>query len=94
MPTSMLKVILPIISVAVIIALFSGVFSPSWIAFYYPDKDNLYTYKHSEPLKSLEECRIWVQVAAAGNTKYDYECGKSCRYDKDFGGYICKETVK
>ncbi len=70
----------------------------AWMGFYYPYKENLTIYTQSAKLKSLEECRAWVDsqsgIIGASDAGYDYECGKSCKFKPDFGAYECKETIK
>ena len=69
-----------------------------WIGFYYPDRSDLSVSRRSQELSSLEECRSWVDdqrsLRRDEETQDDYECGRRCRYDKDWDGYICKETVR
>ncbi len=68
-----------------------------WIGFYYPDENNLSGHVQSPELNSLEECRTWVNsqvlIHNPSGYGYDYECGKNCKFDKDYGLYICKETL-
>lgn len=66
----------------------------SWTAFYYPNLDNLSVYEMSPDLDSLEECRDWIDDIASYNINYDYECGKNCKYKKDYGMYVCEVTEK
>tara|TARA_Y100000310_G_scaffold336457_1_gene421045 strand:+ start:3375 stop:3668 length:294 start_codon:yes stop_codon:yes gene_type:complete len=69
----------------------------TWLGFYYPDEDNLTNHTQSPELKSLEECHVWVnsqvQIHDPSGSGYDYECGKNCKFDKDYGLYVCKETL-
>lgn len=78
---------------------FSDVFKKDrWIGFYYPDYNNLINYTHSPELKSLEECRLWVEnqvsIYNSSGEGYDYECGKNCDYESGSDLYICEETVE
>jgi len=69
----------------------------TWFGFYYPDENNLTNHIQSPELKSLEECRAWVDsqvpIHNPSGSGYDYECGKDCKFDKDYGLYVCKETL-
>ena len=70
----------------------------NWLGFYYPDASSLIIYIRSPELYSYDECVGWVnnlvnQYNPEGSG-YDYECGRKCRFDKNFEGYICKETIK
>lgn len=87
------------IAILVVIGIYSFFGKESWIGFYYPDRYNLTQYIQSSELQSLEECRAWVNVSQVpihnpSGEGYDYECGKNCRLDENFDGYICKETVR
>lgn len=77
--------------------LFSGC-GNEWIGFYYPDENNLTVHIQSSEIKSLEECRNWVDAQISLNNPsgygYDYECGRKCKFNKDYGLYVCKETVQ
>lgn len=66
-----------------------------WIGFYYPDADNLSNYRQSWELESYSECLEWVDDVSNGRTDtgFDYECGKNCKPNKEWGGYICEETL-
>ena len=81
---------------AVAYFLFSN--NKTWIGFYYPDENNLTEHIQSSDLKSLEECRAWVNsqvpIHNPSGSGYDYECGKNCNFDKGYGLYICKKTLK
>ncbi|PIR66500.1 MAG: hypothetical protein COU51_03635 [Parcubacteria group bacterium CG10_big_fil_rev_8_21_14_0_10_36_14] len=67
----------------------------NWVGFYYPDKNNI-ANKNSvivQPgLKSIEDCRDWVQKQSEGNENFDYECGYRCSYDKALNITVCKKT--
>jgi len=69
----------------------------TWLGFYYPDENNLTNHIQSPELKSLEECRAWVDfqvpIHNPSGSGYDYECGRKCKFDKDYGLYVCKETL-
>lgn len=71
-------------------------FPSKWIGFYYPDANDLTNSKQSPELKSLEECREWVDDVSNGRTDtgFDYECGKRCKPSKTGGIYVCDETVR
>ncbi len=69
----------------------------TWTGFYYPDAGNLYVYKKSPELKTIDDCRNWVDNMADTYNPYgaddDYECGKNCKlaeYSTDF--YECETT--
>lgn len=70
----------------------------TWVSVYYPNRDNLDYYQLSPPLYSLDECRKWVNSRIKGNTNYDYECGRYCRFELEYGEIvgpmICGETVR
>lgn len=83
---------------AVILLLIIGYFSyskPIWIGFFYSDKSNLFEYRQSPALSTVDECREWARNQATldrdGNS--DYECGKNCRANGD-GPLICDETLR
>lgn len=69
----------------------------TWMAFYYPNAGDTFTYQ-SRTVGSLQECQDWVstKAAATGNTGYDYECGTDCKPGYDVGGkfYRCKQTLR
>lgn len=83
---------------AVIYLAWKIIFPPTWIGFFYPDQNNLFDHKQSYELKSLEECRDWIDEMSSiydpNNTgMYDYECGKNCKLsDSGVGIYVCDET--
>lgn len=70
----------------------------TWVGFYYPDVSDLTKSIQSPTFKSLDECRVWVNSQVhlynPSGEGYDYECGKNCRFDKDYQVYICKETIR
>lgn len=89
-------------SIVLIIIVLVGVYwfffnNETWLGFYYPDENNLTKYIQSSELKSLEECRAWVDsqipIHNPSGSGYDYECGKNCRFDKNYRLYVCKETL-
>jgi hypothetical protein len=90
------------VSFLIIILIFVGAYflffkSETWLGFYYPDGNNLTNHIQSPELKSLEECRTWVDsqvpIHNPSGSGYDYECGKNCKLDKNYGLYVCKETL-
>jgi len=65
---------------------------------YYPDYTNLTEYTYGPIVNSLEQCRDWIDSEAVrrnqtGN-EFDYECGKNCKYDPDWGLEVCEETLE
>ncbi len=77
---------------------FSFIFQKDvWIGFYYPDETDLTQNTQSPELKSLDECRNWVNSQVylfnPSGYGYDYECGKNCKFDKNYQLYICEETL-
>lgn len=97
-PTSIFSTLIMIAIVYFVVSYFLK--DDKWLGFYYPDGNDLQTYKVSRELKSVEECREWVEQM---QSKYnpnndgsdDYECGKNCEESEtieDF--YHCKETVE
>jgi len=89
-------------SIILIIAILVGVYflffnNEIWLGFYYPNENNLTEHIQSAELKSLEECRVWVDTQVPihnpSGVGYDYECGKNCKFDKGYGLYVCKETL-
>jgi len=77
----------------------AGCTNQTWIGFYYPDANDLTIYRESSPLSNLEECRDWVdgyqqELNPTGERDDDYECGRGCQKDREFDGYVCKETVR
>ncbi len=69
---------------------------PKYIGFYYPDSSNLFIYKQSPELSSLEQCHEWVNEVSneRTDTNFDYECGKDCKLSKSGEMYVCDETLK
>lgn len=70
-----------------------------WTGIFYPDKekiDDQTAWRISPPLRSLEECRQWVNSTYQLSDNYDYECGIGCRYDIKYKNetIICRETHK
>jgi len=69
----------------------------TWIGFYYPNENNLTKHIQSPELGSLEECRAWVNsqvpIYNPSGYGYDYECDENCKLDKNYGLYVCKETL-
>ncbi|MFA7654334.1 MAG: hypothetical protein WCX97_04885 [Candidatus Magasanikbacteria bacterium] len=80
------------------IFLLNSIKGERWQGYYYPNEDNLAYNLQSPEFKSLEECRFWVNSQVAiynpAGYGYDYECGKNCKFNKDFEAYVCKETIK
>jgi hypothetical protein len=77
----------------------AGCLSSEYMGFYYPNADDLTYDIQGGPFKSLDECRDWVDgqmqvYNPTGSRIDDYECGLNCRFDKEWDGYICKETVQ
>lgn len=91
-----------LVGVGVICLVIVGVFvltrHDRWIGFYYPDSSDLSVSRHSPELESLEECRSWVEnqrsYLSNQDPQDDYECGRKCRFNKDWGMYSCKETIR
>ncbi len=85
-----------------VIILIAGYFlffnKETWMGFYYANKDDLTKHIQSPELESIEECRGWVNrqvyIYNPADHMYDYECGKNCKFDKDYGLYVCKETIR
>ena len=96
-PRNNLGIVIGLIIIVGLIYLFFGR-GDTWIGFYYPDAFDLTRHIQSPEFKSIEECRLWVdgqqRTFNPSGEGYDYECGKNCRFDKDFGAYICKETIR
>ena len=71
----------------------------TWLGFYYPDKSDMSRHIKSSELKSLEECRSWVNVQfrkyseSEPESEYDYECGRDCELETS-GLYMCEETLR
>jgi hypothetical protein len=67
-----------------------------WTGYYYPNKNNLSRSIESPTFKSLDECRRWVNSQIytynPSGENYDYECGKNCKYNSDYGVNVCAET--
>ncbi len=86
------------IIVLLIVAYFLFFQGDTWLGHYYPDRTDLTKSIRSPEFTSLEECRAWVenQVPIYNLTRegYDYECGKNCRFEKDYGIYVCAETLR
>lgn len=89
-------------SIIIVVLLLIGIYliffnNETWIGFYYPDEDNLTRHIQSPELNSLKECRAWMDsqilIYNPSGYGYDYECGKNCKFNKNYGLYICKETL-
>ena len=87
-----------VIVVLVIAAYFLFFTEDSWTGHYYPDKNDLTKSIQSPEFTSIEECRAWVEnqvpIYNPAGHGYDYECGRNCRFDKDYGLYVCEETLR
>ncbi|WP_299821237.1 hypothetical protein [uncultured Jannaschia sp.] len=67
-------------------------------AYYYPDRSNLTSYQAGPGLRSVQECRDWVNAAAAANgdaslVRGDYECAVE-QVDSFAGGPVYRLTVR
>ena len=88
-----------IVSIVVIVIAVYFIFfnNGSWLGSYYPDENDLSEYIQSPELDSLEDCRVWVSnqvpIYNPSGYGYDYECGKNCKFNKDYGVHVCKETL-
>lgn len=83
----------------VIIFLLTGCsLGKQWTGFYYPDGLGFgideSRWQIEGGFKSKGECLDWIDEVSSGNTNFDYECGKKCKYNSEFDGYICKTTEK
>ncbi len=68
-----------------------------YTGFYYPNYENLDSFKEVGKFKTLEECQKTVSSFRDNSTKPDMtdgECGKNCRYDTNLQLNICKETYE
>lgn len=72
-------------------------FEEEWMAFVYPNANDLSVHIELGPFRNFAEC----QAAAIGNLRGkglaktgDYECGLDCEYDPDWQASICAETRK
>ncbi len=68
-----------------------------WTGFYYPNKADLTVNTTSSPLRSLDECRQWVEgervrMSIPAGTD-DYECGSNCQPPDGDMPRLCDETV-
>lgn len=70
----------------------------TWTGFYYPDMTDLDKVIQGPEFSSINECREWINsqvyIHNPSGEGYDYECGKNCRFDKDYQVHICEETVR
>ena len=94
-----MKFVLAIVIIVIVIIWLMGLFNSKWTGFYYPNEGDLLNYKKSPELKSLDECRSWVNGMVnkynPNGYGYDYECGKNCKLsDSGIDIYHCKETVE
>ena len=85
--------------VVVIAAVFILSGRDTWTGFYYPDLDKIddqSTWRLSPPLKSLDECRAWVNSVKHGFGDDDYSCGRNCRFTTEYIGetVICETDSK
>jgi len=92
----MKKILLIIVIFATIYFLFFN--KETWEGFYYPDEADLTKHIQSPKFKTIDECRSWVNsqvfIYNPSGEGFDYECGKNCRFNKDYQLYICKETIR
>ena len=70
-----------------------------WLAFVYPNKDDLSTHEASGPYGSLEQCRdasLAVIDARSLQTQATYECGLNCKPWGSDGGFpmMCEVTSR
>lgn len=69
-----------------------------WTLSVYPNKHDLTVYENLGPYQSLEECRNAARKWLAESNLLevgDYECGKNCEYQKEYGDIlICEETLR
>lgn len=59
--------------------------SPAWTAVYYPEIAKIgdsSTWRLSPPLKSIEECRLWIIWAKHGKGSDGYVCGRNCPFQE------------
>jgi len=78
-------------------------YDAQFIGYFYPNYGKTEIFIESPPLKTIEECRDWVEVQhdnysykESESTDYDYECGKDCTIgDKYSAGvkYTCQLSV-
>jgi hypothetical protein len=70
----------------------------TWMGFYYPNKNDLTRHTQSSELISIDDCRAWISsqvyIYNRSGAGYDYECGKNCSFNQDFGAYVCEETIR
>lgn len=86
-----------IIAIFAFYFLYKFLFPDKWMGFYYPDENNLFKYTRSQELKSLEECKEWIDTQRVkfnpSGYRYEYECGKNCKpSDLGVNIYQCDET--
>lgn len=69
----------------------------AWTGWVYPDASDLTQSVRLGEFKNFEQCQEAainglrsLSVADVG----DYECGRGCRFDSNYGMDICKETRK
>lgn len=79
--------------------LVGGCGQDTWRGFLYPDRNNLTKDVRSGPLKTLEQCRSWVDATREemdlDRVDIDYECGKNCKPPRTPDGpMVCEETVR
>ena len=86
------QVLLAAVAIIAAVLISNALRGDSWIGFYYPDADNLIVHRQSPELKSLDDCREWVNTQIRPRDNYDYECGRNCKMEGEL--YVCEETIR
>ena len=88
-----------ILLVVSIVFLLTGCEQPTWDAFVYPDRNDLFNYNSIGEFKSLEECREAskkeLERIHAQEPRGLFQCGKSCISASGLHTVTaCKEIVR
>jgi len=68
-----------------------------YVGYFYPDTENYDSWVESQPLKSIEGCRDWVNTQISNSDDYDYECGKDCYKGDPYNqgvNYTCNSSLR
>ena len=65
-----------------------------WTGWVYPDGSNLENSVRLGEFESFEQCRAAAVTVLETMQSYggDFECGRRCRFDTNYGLHVCEET--
>lgn len=92
-----IKTIIGVAIVGLIVWVVWGWLKPTdYTGYFYYNPNDLSSNWQQPGLKSLDDCRIWVnsQVQRDYDGLYDYECGKNCKHDGRLTAAVCETTER